>query len=218
MMSGSKVDPHEDGGIITGGPALQDASGAIILLHGRGGSAAEMIKLGGEIGLRGLAMLAPQAVNHTWYPESFLAPPAMNEPWLTSAMKRIDRLLELCGDFAIPTQRVVIVGFSQGACLATEYVARNPRRYCAIIGLTGALFGPIGSDLFHPGSLESTPVLLTSGDPDPYIPWSRVEETAQQFRLMNASVDLRRMEGRSHTVSSEELDAGQQLLCSAFQR
>ena len=77
MMSGSKVDPHEDGGIITGGPALQDASGAIILLHGRGGSAAEMIKLGGEIGLRGLAMLAPQAVNHTWYPESFLAPPVM---------------------------------------------------------------------------------------------------------------------------------------------
>lgn len=215
-MAGRKVDPHEDGAIITGGPALQDASGAMILLHGRGGSAAEMIKVGGEMGLRRLAMLAPQAVNHTWYPESFLAPQAMNEPWLSSAMKRIDSLLALCSDCAIPSDRVAIVGFSQGACLATEYAVRHPLRYGAVIGFTGALFGPLGSDISHPGSLEATPVLLTSGDQDPYIPWSRVEETAQQLRLMGATVDLHRLEGRSHTISSEELDAAQQLLCSAF--
>jgi phospholipase/carboxylesterase len=217
MMSKSNDDLHEGGGILTGGPALKDASGAIVLLHGRGGSATEMISLGQDIALRGLALLAPQAAEHTWYPHSFLAPIEMNEPWLTSAMEKVESLLMLCAEFAIPTTRVAIVGFSQGACLVTEFVARHPTRYGAVIAFTGGLLGPVGSDLAHPGSLGGTPALLSSGDSDPYIPWSRVEETAQQFRLMDASVELNRYPGRAHTVLSEELDAAQKLLCSALQ-
>jgi phospholipase/carboxylesterase len=217
-MSVSNRDPHEEGGILTGGTALQDASGAIILLHGRGGSATQMITLGQDITLRGLALLAPQAADHTWYPHAFLSPIAMNEPWLASAMKRVQSLLTLCSEFAIPMGRIAIVGFSQGACLVTEFVVRHPRRYGAVIAFTGGLLGPLGSDLAHPGSLEGTPVLLSSGDPDPYIPWSRVKETAHQFRSMDASVELNKFPGRPHAIVSEELDAAQKLLCATLQR
>ena len=210
-------DPHADGGVITGGPALQDAAGAIILLHGRGGSAAEMIALGQEIGLRGLALLAPQAADHTWYPNSFLAPIKANEPWLSSAMKKIQTLLDLCRESAIPMTQVALAGFSQGACVSLEFVARHPQRYGAVVAFTGGLLGPLGSDLSHPGSLAGTSVLLSSGDPDPHVPWSRVEETAQQFRAMHATVELTRYAGRPHTITSEEMDAAQRFLCNALQ-
>jgi phospholipase/carboxylesterase len=217
-MVSSTGDTQEEGGVLTGGASLEEASGAIILLHGRGGSAAEMIALGREIALRGLALLAPQASERTWYPHAFLAPIQINEPWLTSAMNKVTHLLELCADFAIPATRTAIVGFSQGACLATEFVARHPKRYGAVIALTGGLLGPLGSDLAHPGSLEGTPTLLSSGDPDPYIPWSRVEETGRQFQLMDASVEIKKYPGRAHTVVPEELDAAQKLLCFTLQR
>ncbi len=217
MISGSNSDPHAEGGLLTGGPALNEASTATILLHGRGGSATEMITLGQEIALRGMALLAPQAADHTWYPQSFLAPISTNQPWLDSAIKKVQSIVTLCNECSVPTDKIAIIGFSQGACLATEFSARHPRRYGAVIAFTGGLVGPIGSDLTHPGSLDSTPVLLSSGDPDPYIPWARVEETAHQLRLMEARVVVTRYPGRPHTVSSEELDAAQRFLCAALQ-
>ena len=217
MISESNTDPHAEGSILTGGAAIQEASTAIILLHGRGGSATEMIALGQEIALRGMALLAPQAADHAWYPQSFLAPVGANQPWLGSAMKKIWELITLCIESSIPARQIAMLGFSQGACLATEFVARHPQRYGGVVSLTGGLVGPLGSDLSHPGSLEGTPVLLSSGDPDPYIPWVRVEETKQQLRLMDARVELRRYPGRPHTVLSEELDVAQKFLCAAFQ-
>ena len=217
MTSEINNDPHQEGGILTGGAALQEASTAIILLHGRGGSATEMITLGQEIALRGMALLAPQAADRTWYPQSFLAPVGTNQPWLDSAMKKIEGLINLCTECLIPVTQIAILGFSQGACLAAEFVVRQPQRYGSVVAFTGGLVGPLGSDLSHPGSLQGTPVLLSSGDPDPYIPWVRVEETAQQLRLMDARVELTRYPGRPHTVLSQELDAAQKFLCAAFQ-
>ena len=216
MIAYRQNDPHAAGSVLNGGAALQETSGAIILLHGRGGSAAEMIGLGKEMNLPGIALLAPQAAEHTWYPSSFLAPLSQNEPWLTSALKKVQGIGEQCAASGISSERVAIVGFSQGACLASEFVARHPRRYAAVIAFTGGLIGPIGSDLHHPGSLDGTAVLLSSGDPDPHVPWIRVEETARQYRSMGASVRADRFPGRPHTISTEELNAARRLLGSAF--
>ena len=209
-------DPHGTGIVLNGGDGLQEASGVMILLHGRGGSAAEMIGLGNEIGLPGIALLAPQAAEHTWYPNSFLAPLSQNEPWLTSALNRVQGILEQCAASGISAERVAIVGFSQGACLSSEFIARHPQRYAAVIAFTGGLIGPLGGDLHHAGSLHGTAVLLSSGDPDPHVPWARVEETAQQLRSMGASVRADRFPGRPHTILPEELHAASSLLHSAF--
>ncbi len=216
MTSEENRDPHLNGGVVTGGTGLREAAGAVILLHARGGTAAEMLTIGQEICLRGLALLAPQAANRTWFPHGFFSPIAANEPWLSSAMKRVRELIITCTECCIPLERIVLVGFSQGAFLATEFVARNPNRYGGLVVFTGGLLGPIGSDLFHEGSLQSTPVLLSSGDPDSFVPWSRVEETAAQLRAMEGNVEVKRIPGRAHTVSAEELDSAQRLLCRIF--
>jgi phospholipase/carboxylesterase len=215
-MADRQNDPHGMGTILNGGPPLQVAYGAIILLHGRGGSAAEMIDLGGEISPPDLALLAPQAEKQTWYPYSFLAPISQNEPWLTSALNRVQGIVKQCEASGIPSERVAIAGFSQGACLASEFVARHPRRYAALVAFTGGLLGPPGSDLRHDGTLAETPALFSSGDPDPHVPWTRVEETAEQFRSMGASVRLERFRGRPHTILPEELETARTFLRSAF--
>jgi phospholipase/carboxylesterase len=215
-MANSQNDPHEADSILNGGTSLVEASGVMILLHGRGGLAAEMIGLGREISPQGITLLAPQAAEHTWYPNSFLAPLSQNEPWLTSALNKVQGIVEQCAASGVSSDRVAIVGFSQGACLGSEFVARHPRRYAAVVAFTGGLIGPLGSDLRHPGSLNGTMVLLSSGDPDPHVPWTRVEETAQQLRSMRASVQAHRFPGRPHTVLPEELNAARSLLGSAF--
>jgi len=211
-----RTDPHQEGAILTGGQALEEATGAVILLHGPGGSAAEMIGLGHEISHRTLLLLAPQASDHAWYPHPSSAPIAKNEPWLTSALNRVSGLLTLCTAY-FPSRRIAVFGFSQGASVATEFVVRHPRRYAAVIALSGGLLGPAGIDLKRPGSLEETPALFRSGDPDGQAPWARVEETAQQFRAMQASVTTARFPNRSHRIFPEDLDAARVLLFSAFQ-
>jgi phospholipase/carboxylesterase len=198
-------DPHAHATVIRRGTPLQDASGVIILLHGRGASASDILSLGSELGFPKAALLAPQASEHSWYPESFLAPLARNEPWLSSALHLVDQLVEQCTAGGMLPERVAICGFSQGACLATEFMARHPRRYAGLVAFTGGLIGPPGSDLHHPGSLAGTPALLSSGDPDAHVPWQRVEESAHTLRLMGAEVELRRYPGRPHTITHEEV-------------
>jgi len=208
--------PHRDSKILERGAALDEAAGAVILLHGRGASAEDILVLGEHLRLMGVALLAPEAAGHTWYPNSFLAPIASNEPWLTSALELVHHLVSRCGTAGIGTERVVIAGFSQGACLASEFVARYPQRYGAVLAFTGGLIGPPGSDLHHAGELSGTPVLLSSGDPDPHVPWSRVEETAQQLRAMGAAVRVERYRGRPHTVLPEELQMARDFLRTFF--
>jgi predicted esterase len=163
------------------------------------------------------AVLAPQAAGGTWYPRSFMAPFAANEPWLSSALRRVGRMLAEVEAGGPGRRRTVILGFSQGACLALELAARHPTRYGAVVGLTGGLLGPPGRRFDFAGSFAGTPALLAAGDPDPHVPWSRVEETARVYATLGAEVTLRRYPGLPHTVNDEELALARELVRRAVE-
>jgi phospholipase/carboxylesterase len=214
----SANDPHREAEIFHAGAELRDASGVVLLLHGRGGSAPEILRLGQELGLPEFALIAPEAQGNTWYPYSFLAPISQNEPWLSSALQLIETLVQQCLSDGIPLERIVLCGFSQGACLATEFVARYPRHYAALLAFTGGLIGPPGSNLRHPGNLDGVSALFSSGDPDPHVPWTRVEESARELRGMGAQVRIERYPGRPHTILPQEVGAARILVKQAFSR
>jgi phospholipase/carboxylesterase len=209
-------DPHRDGPVFRYGAAPEEAVGAVILLHGRGASAEDILSLAYEMDLPRLAYFAPEAAGNVWYPNSFLAPLESNQPWVASALKKVQTVLKMAQDAGISPDRVVIGGFSQGACLATEFVASHPQRYAGLIALTGGLIGPIGANLAHPGDLAGTPAFFGSGDPDPHVPWTRVEESAEILTGMGAIVTARRYPGRAHTVSRDELLFARGMLLNAF--
>ena len=191
---------------------LRNAAGALILLHGRGGSAADILELGRSLSTDGWALLAPQAEGHTWYPYSFLAPREQNEPYLSSALEQVRSAVATALAGGVSKEKIVLAGFSQGACLASEFVGRNPARYGALLSFTGGLIGPLGARLTLTGDLAGTPVLLSSGDPDPHVPWERVTETAELMRELGGRVLLRRYPGRSHTVTADELEVAREIL------
>ena len=209
-------DPHATAPLLYAGAPLNEAKGAVVLLHGRGGSAQDILTLGPALGRTDLAYVAPQAAQHTWYPHSFLAPREDNEPYLTSALQKIAGIVADLEAAGIGRDRIVIAGFSQGACLTSEFVASNPARYAGVIAFTGGLIGPLDADLHHAGDLHGTPALFLSGDPDPHVPWSRVQATAAEYERMGATVLSRRYPGRQHTITGEELDHARRLLQQAF--
>jgi phospholipase/carboxylesterase len=204
------TDPHHDQPLLRLGSPLEEAEALMILLHGRGGSPEDMFSLGEALGGPDFAFLAPKAANYTWYPRSFLAPLEQNEPYLSSALERVESIVELAVAAGISVDRIVVTGFSQGACLATEFVARHPRKYAGLIAFTGGLIGPPDSDLSHPGDLAGTPAFFGSGDPDSHVPWKRVEKSAGVFRRMGADVALHRYGGMSHSVSSDEVESARE--------
>jgi phospholipase/carboxylesterase len=209
-------DPHRDGPVRQFGRPLANASGAVILLHGRGGSAEDILTLANDLYLPQLIYLAPQAAGNSWYPNSFLAPIAQNEPWLTSALHKVETTVQMANDAGISADRIVIGGFSQGACLATEFAASHPRRYAGLIAFSGGLIGPPGADLTREGDLVGTPALFSSGDPDAHVPWQRVEQSARIFARMGAVVTSRRYANRPHAISGEEIDLAKGLLHDAY--
>jgi phospholipase/carboxylesterase len=209
------TDPHRDQPVRHFGAKLPEATAAVILLHGRGGSAEDILGLATEMYDENFAYLAPEAAGHTWYPYSFLSPIEQNEPWLSSALAKIGATVKLALDAGLARERIFVCGFSQGACLSSEFVARNPARYGGVIAFTGGLIGPPGIDLHHPGRLDGMPALFSSGDPDPHVPWSRVLETAEQFTTMGAEVRTQRYEGRPHTVLPQEIEAAREILFRA---
>ncbi|MCA9863298.1 MAG: dienelactone hydrolase family protein [Thermomicrobiales bacterium] len=206
------ADPHGLDQLYAAGATLDDASSAIIALHGRGADAADIINLAGEVVPPGAAILAPNAAGQTWYPHRFLEPIERNEPYLTSALNLIHRIFQRLGEADIPPGRVALLGFSQGACLALEYAARNARRYGAVVGFSGGLIGPDGTAFAYPGSMEGTPVFLGCSDVDAHIPARRVEETAEVMTDLGAAVDLRIYPGMGHTVNRDEIRAVRTLL------
>lgn len=212
-------DPHGEQPIAVAGPPVERADGVLILIHGRGATAQSILNLHAELNLPTLAALAPQAAGHSWYPQSFLAPIQANQPFLDSALNRIETfIVDLLGR-KIASDRIALLGFSQGACLASEFVVRHPRKYGAAILFTGGLIGPPGTDRNYPGgSLQHMPVFLGAGDPDPHVPFARVEETAEIFRRRGAEVDLRRYPGMPHTINAEELFAARSILQRIVQR
>lgn len=211
-MDISMSDPHGQAQLYAAGAALDEASSAIIAIHGRGADAADIINLAGEVAPPGAVILAPNADGQTWYPYRFVEPIERNEPYLTSALNLIDRLFARLAEADIPRSRVALLGFSQGACLALEYAARNAQRYGAVIGYSGGLIGPIGATFAYPGSMDGTPVFIGCSDVDAHIPVGRVEETADVMTGLGAAVDLRIYPGMGHTVNQDEIQAVQAML------
>ena len=201
----SAFGPHAAESPLIAGRRPEEAGAALILVHGRGGSAEDILGLAEAIDARDLALIAPRAAGHTWYPQSFLAPVEANEPGRSSGLSVLDSIVQDLGTSGIASESVILAGFSQGACLTLEFVARHPRRYGGVAGLTGGLIGPPGSLGAYQGSLDGTPVFLGSGDPDPHVPWLRVEETGAVLSELGAEVELERYPGRPHSISRDEL-------------
>jgi predicted esterase len=202
-----ELDVHAGQPVLSAGPQPEQASGTIILVHGRGASAEDILSLYGELDAPDFAALAPQAAGAAWYPRSFLSPMEQNQPYLDSALRRLQSLVDDLLQRGVRSEQIVVAGFSQGACLSSEFAARNARRYGGVIALSGGLIGPPGTPRDYAGSLAGTPVFLGCSDVDPHIPWARVEESAQVFQKMGAEVDLRKYPGMPHTVNDDELEA-----------
>lgn len=188
-----------------GGAPLAEAAGAIVLLHGRGGSAQDSLALARELDLPRFAWYAPEAGGRAWYAYSMLEKVEKNQAQLNSALRLLKTVMGRIEAAGIPFERVAFVGFSQGACLAVEFAVRNARRYGAVVALSGGLIGPEGTPRDYAGSFDGTPVFLGSGDMDPNVPKRRVEETAAVFERMGASVSRRIYPGLGHAVNPEEL-------------
>jgi predicted esterase len=210
----SPNDPHHGQPVLTLGPDPSAARLTMIMVHGRGASAEDILALAGELGTTDVAFVAPQAAGHTWYPYSFLAPLHDNEPGITSGLDVIAGLVDGLAARQIPHAQIGLLGFSQGACLALEFAARHPRRYAAIVGLSGGLIGPPGTPREYPGSLAGAQVFLGCSDVDAHIPLARVRETADVFRGMGASVDERIYPRMGHMVNQDEIRAVNALLLS----
>lgn len=200
--------------MLRGGAPLARARAALVLIHGRGATAEDIYSLGEEVsaGLQGVALLAPQAAGNTWYPQRFLAPLAQNEPELSSALGVIAGLVDEAAQAGPGYGRVVLLGFSQGACLSLEFASRHARRYGGVIGLSGALIGPPGGIRGAEGSLAGTPVYLGCSDRDAHIPLSSVEESAGILERRGARVAKSIFPGMGHTVNADELAAARQMV------
>jgi len=198
--------PHQDQQLVTAGTSLSEASAAAVLVHGRGATARSIIQMGAEFQADGLALLAPQAARNTWYPNSFLSPVDQNEPGRTSGLQAIADAITEAEEAGIPTDHVLVLGFSQGACLASEFVARNPQRYGGLVALSGGLIGETIDESEYEGDVEETPVFLGCSDVDPHIPQERVDVTASVFEQLNGDVEKRLYEGMGHGVNEDELE------------
>jgi predicted esterase len=208
--------PHDGQRLLIGGAPPDSASGGLIAVHGRGAGAEDIIALAREVAPPSVTILAPQAAGNTWYPYRFLEPTERNEPYLSSALRIVADLIAQLEERGIPSERVALLGFSQGACLALEAAARDARRYAAVIGFSGGLIGPPGTSFDFAGSLDSTPVFIGSSDVDPHIPKERVEESAAALQRLGAAVDVRLYPGMGHTVNRDELEAARSILDDAF--
>jgi phospholipase/carboxylesterase len=204
--------PHGGRAVLAAGVPLEQARTAMVMVHGRGASARDILSLAGEFTAEGVAFLAPEAAGNTWYPYSFLEFMDSNEPYLSSALAQLEWLLEAIESAGVPHERVILLGFSQGACLATEFAARNARRYGGVAGLSGGLIGPPGTPRDYAGSMDGTAVFLGCSDVDFHIPKERVLETAAVFRGLGADVTDRIYPGMGHTIIRDEIDHVQRIL------
>jgi predicted esterase len=199
--------PHQGRPVAVAGAALERARAAMIMVHGRGASAASILALVPELGRSDVAYVAPEALGGTWYPYSFLAPIAQNEPGISSGIRALSDIAAGIAAAGISSERTIVLGFSQGACLALEFVARNARRYGGVAGLSGGLIGPDATPRNYAGSLAGTPVFLGCSDVDPHIPIERVELTAAVLGELGGDVTMRLYPGMPHTINDDELDA-----------
>jgi phospholipase/carboxylesterase len=195
-----------------GGLARDKATKALIMIHGRGGSAEDIMSLSSHLHVTDYALFAPQATNHTWYPFPFIAPPHQNEPWLSSSLSLLESLVEELIGIGLGTDQIYFTGFSQGACLTLEFVARNAVKYGGVAAFTGGLIGDRLYPENYKGDFIGTPIFIGSSNPDHHIPVERVYESAKFLRSMNANVTEVLYENIGHTIVSQEIDMANKLI------
>lgn len=188
------------------GRALNGAQKALIMLHGRGAPAEDILELASHLDVKDYALVAPQATNYTWYPYSFLMPPKQNEPWLSSALELIDEVVGDIQEAGVVSSNIFFSGFSQGACLTLEYITRRAKKWGGVAAFTGGLIGDkIYKENYYKGDFGGTPVFIGCGDPDPHIPVERVHETTRILKEMNASVIEKIYPGMGHSILEDEI-------------
>jgi len=197
---------HESQPVHTIGTALDNAKAAMVMIHGRGGGPQSILTLANHIDTMGFVYLAPEASSWTWYPQRFLVPRAQNEPFLSSALEKVGSVVSQIEDSGIPSKKIMLLGFSQGACLALEYAARNPRQYGGVVALSGGLIGADDELEGYPGVLENTPVFLGCSDVDFHIPVQRVYDSTKILQKLGANVEERIYPGMGHTINQDEVD------------
>ena len=206
------IDPHAGQPVVSAGLPLSDAHAVVILIHGRGAAPQSILELVPRLDRGQLAFLAPAAAGGTWYPLSFLADREKNEPFLSSALRRIDAIVAELISAGTPPNRIILMGFSQGACLATEFVYRHPRPYGGLVAFSGGLVGPPGTTWTATADFGGTAVFLGCSDVDPHVPQSRVAETAAVFARLGAEVIERIYPGMGHLVSDDEIVHAQKVI------
>ena len=199
------IGPHQNQPVLSAGSPFGESRAAMIMIHGRGATASSILALASSLNHPEFSYVAPQAARNTWYPHSFLSPIPDNEPGISSGMQVITDMLERLDAAGIPPERTMLLGFSQGACLSSEYVARHAKRYGGLVALSGGLIGPEGTPRSYTGSLDGTPAFFGCSDVDAHIPKERVEESADILGLMGADVELRLYEGMGHLVNDDEI-------------
>ena len=209
---------HQGQPVLNFGSALKDAKLIVILLHGRGATAESMLPIARELHMGGVSFQVPQAALNRWYPNTAFGPLEANEPDLSSALETLDSLVKKAREKGFSDQQIAFGGFSQGACLASEYVARNARKYAGLFAFSGALIGPKGMLRDYPGSFEDMPVFIGGSDVDPWVEHALLKDTASVFEKMGAEVDFRTYPGMAHTVNPDEIGAVRTMLETAKQR
>lgn len=211
-MSNQKTGPHQGQQLYTAGQPLNEATAAMILVHGRGATAPSIMELAKALYQPGFIYLAPQAANNSWYPNSFLAPIDSNQPGLDSGLQVIEDVIAQVEAADIAAEKIVIAGFSQGACLASEFVARNARRYGGLLAFSGGLIGPPGTPRDYEGSLDGMPIFLGCSDTDFHIPRERVHESTATFKGLGATVTERIYPNMGHTIIQDEIDLANEIV------
>jgi len=202
--------------MLTAGERLDRARAAMIMIHGRGAAAANILELTAELDAPGFAYLAPQAADNTWYPNRFLAPIPGNEPWLSSALTAVADVLAQVTKAGLPPERTMLLGFSQGACLTLEFAARNAQRYGGVAGLSGGLIGPDGTPRDYAGSLDGTPIFLGCSDVDFHVPKERVHHTAEVLQRLGGDVTVRLYPNMDHTINQDETEFVRGMMLALF--
>lgn len=196
------------------GKNIKDADKVLIMLHGRGGSAQDILALAKHLHVKDFALLAPQATSHSWYPNSFMAPPSQNEPWLSSALDLLKETVDEGIAQGIAAENIYFLGFSQGACLTLEFVTRHATKYGGVVAFTGGLVGDKIYTENYSGDFNRTPIFIGTGNPDPHVPVERVHATAQLLTKMNAAVMEKVYDDRGHTISQDEMDRANEMVFS----
>jgi phospholipase/carboxylesterase len=202
--------------IVKAGKELTASGKVLVMLHGRGGTAEDILSLASHLDVKDFSLIAPQATNNAWYPYSFMAPPSQNEPWLSSALNLVKSIVDDLYLEGIPSHNIYFAGFSQGACLTLEFVARNANKYGGVAAFTGGLIGDKIYPENYTGDLRGTPVFIGTSDPDPHVPVVRVDATSNILKNMNALVTEKIYTNMGHTINGDEIELANKLIFNAM--